>query len=50
MPKLLRSLPGVEFKKIGFDEGHLHMVMFIPPKYSISDVMGTLKSQSSHHM
>ncbi|MFM2591624.1 IS200/IS605 family transposase [Vibrio harveyi] len=50
MPKLLRSLPGVEIETIGFDEDHLHMMMFILPKYSISDVMGKLKSQSSHHM
>jgi putative transposase len=50
MPKLLRSLPGVEIETIGFDEDHLHMMMLIPPKYSISDVMGKLKSQSSHHM
>ncbi|MCL9774054.1 IS200/IS605 family transposase [Vibrio methylphosphonaticus] len=50
MPKLLRSLLGVEIETIGFDEDHLHMIMLIPPKYCISDVMGKLKSQSSHHM
>lgn len=49
IPKLLRSLPGVENETIGFDEDHLHM-MLIPPKYSISDVIGKLKSQSSHLM
>lgn len=42
---LLRSIPGVEIELIGFDGDHLHMV--IPPKYSISEVMGRLKSQSS---
>ncbi|WP_374982152.1 transposase [Vibrio diabolicus] len=31
-------------------EDHLHMMMFIPPNYSISDVMGKLKGQSSHYM
>ncbi|MEZ8772802.1 MULTISPECIES: IS200/IS605 family transposase [Vibrio] len=46
MPKLLR---GVEIETIGFDEDLLHMIMLIPPKYSISDVMGKLKSQSSYH-
>lgn len=50
MPKLLRSLPGVEIETIGFDVDHLHMMMLIPPKYSISDVMGKLKSQSSHQI
>ena len=30
---------------IGCDIGHLHMVMAIPPKNSVSSVMGKLKSQ-----
>ena len=47
LAKLLRSLPGVELKTIGFDHDHLHMVMVIPPKYSIASVMGKLKSQSA---
>lgn len=47
LPKLLRSMPGVKLETIGFDKDHLHMVMSIPPKYSISSVMGKLKSQSA---
>jgi len=47
---LLRQMPGVEIETIGFDGDHLHMVMIIPPKYSISEVMGRLKSQSSSRM
>ena len=47
LPKLMRRMSGVELKTIGFDEDHLHMVMTIPPKYSISKVMGKLKSQSA---
>ena len=31
---------------IGFDNDHLHMVMIIPPKYSIASVIGRLKSQT----
>ena len=46
-PKLLRSMPGVSVEKIGFDMDHLHMIMVIPPKYSIANVMRTLKSKSS---
>ena len=34
-------------EKIGFDMDHLHMIMVIPLKYSIANVMGTLKSKSS---
>ena len=47
LPKLLRSMPGVTVETIGFDLTHLHMVMAIPPKYSIASVMGRLKSQSA---
>ncbi len=47
---LLRRMPGVEIETIGFDGDHLHMVMVIPPKYAIADVMGQLKSQSSSIM
>ena len=47
MPKLLRRMPGVIIETIGFDQDHLHMVMVIPPKYSIASVMGQLKSQSA---
>ncbi len=49
-PKLLRSMPGVEIETIGFDYDHLHMVMGIPPKYSIAEVMGKLKSQAASQM
>jgi putative transposase len=50
LPKLLRGMPGVEIETIGFDIDHIHLIMVIPPRYSIAEVMGRLKSQSSHHM
>jgi len=50
LPKLLRSMPGVTVETIGFDQDHLHMVMVIPPKYSIASVMGRLKSQSASRL
>ena len=50
MPKLLRSMPGVLIETMGFDGDHVHLVMVIPPKYAVADVIGKLKSQSSHHM
>ena len=40
-------MPGVTLETIGFDQDHVHMVMIIPPKYSIANVMGRLKSQSA---
>ena len=50
LPKLLRSMPGVVLETIGFDQDHLHMVIVIPPRYSIAAVMGQLKSQSAAHL
>ena len=47
LPKLLRGMPGVQIETIGFDGDHLHMVMEVPPRYSIAAVMGQLKSQSA---
>ena len=43
-------MPGVKIETIGFDLDHLHMVMVISPEYSISEVMGILKSQSASQM
>jgi putative transposase len=43
-------MPGVALEEIGFDKDHLHMLMTIPPKYSVASVMGKLKSQSASHM
>ena len=50
LPGLLRGTPGVTVETIGFDRDHLHMLMTIPPKYSISDIMGRLKSQLASRM
>ena len=50
LPHLLRSMPGVKVETIGFDKDHIHMIMIIPPKYSISSVMGQLKSQLASRM
>ncbi|WP_417168558.1 transposase [Vibrio mimicus] len=42
----------LEIETIGFDEEHLHMMMLIPSKSKscISDNIGKLKSQLSHHV
>ena len=49
-PSLLRSMPGVKIDSLGFDKDHVHMLMTIPPKYSISNVMGSLKSRMASRM
>jgi len=45
--KLVKSMPGVILKTIGFDKDHLHLLIEIPPKYAICDVVAELKSQSA---
>ena len=43
-------MPGTRIETIGFDRDHLHMVMIIPPKYAIADVMAQMKSQSASYL
>ena len=46
-PKLLRQIPGVELLEQNIQIDHIHSIMIIPPKYSVSEVVGKLKGQSS---
>ena len=43
-------MPGVALETVGFDNDHLHMLMVIPPKYSIASDMAQLKSQSASEL
>lgn len=49
-PKVIRGMPGVELVKLGMETDHLHMVVVIPPKYAVSDVIGRLKSQTAKQL
>lgn len=40
IPKLRRKMRGVQMETIGFDDGHEHMAMVIPPKYAVTDEIG----------
>ena len=46
-PKLLRQLPGFEIVLQNIQPDHIHVVMVIPPRYPVSDVIGRLKCQSA---
>ena len=37
-------------EQIGFDQDYVHIIMTIPPRYSIASVMGQLKSQSASEL
>ena len=48
--KELRSLPGVELVEENIQVDHVHMVLIIPPKYRVSDVVGRLKGRGSSEL
>jgi len=43
----LRSMPGVELKEQTLREDHVHIVLVIPPKYRVADVIGRLKAKTA---
>lgn len=47
LAKLVRQMSGVSIEELGADGDHIHMLMVIPPKFSIAAVMGELKSKSA---
>lgn len=49
-PKLLRTTPGVEIIEKNILPDHLHLVMIIPPKYAVSDIIGLMKQYTSKHL
>jgi putative transposase len=46
-PKIMRGMPGVEMVQQNIQVDHIHTIMIIPPKYSVSEVIGRLKGQSA---
>jgi putative transposase len=46
-PKILKGMPGVEIVQQNIQVEHVHTVMIIPPKYSVSEVIGKIKGQSA---
>src|SRR6056297_697015 len=49
-PKILRSLPACEIIEYNIQVDHIHMIMIIPPKYSVADVIGQIKAQTSSRL
>jgi putative transposase len=46
-PKILEGMPGCKIVECNILTDHIHMVMIIPPKYAVKDVIGKLKGISS---
>ena len=49
-PKVLKEMPGCEIVSYNMQVDHIHMVMIIPPKYSVSEVVGRLKGQTASRL
>ena len=50
MHRVTRIFPEVAILEQKSDQDHVHMLLSIPPKYAVSDVVGYLKGQSAHAM
>ncbi|MCL4492118.1 MAG: IS200/IS605 family transposase, partial [Nitrospirae bacterium] len=42
-PEILAMMPGVEIVEQNIQIDHIHTIMIIPPKYSVSEVIGRIK-------
>lgn len=50
LPKILKEMPGVEIVEQNIQAEHIHTVMIVPPKYSISEVIGRIKGRSASEL
>ena len=46
-PKILRSMPGCEVVKYNIQVDHVHLVMVIPPKYAVSEIVEKMKGTTA---
>ena len=47
LPNILETMPGCEILKCNIQVDHIHMVIVIPPKYAVSDVIGRMKGMTA---
>ena len=45
--RLCGQKDGIEIEQINIQENHVHLILSVPPKYSISEVMGFLKGKTA---
>ena len=49
-PKVLKEMPGCEILEWNIQVDHIHLLMVIPPKYAVSDVIGKMKQYTASQM
>ena len=50
LKEVRKFYPDWHIEEVGTDLDHVHLYMIIPPKYSISKVVATMKSVTSHKL
>ena len=50
LPKILVKMPACEIVEYNIKPDHIHMVMVIPPKYAVKEVVGRLKGITSSRL
>ncbi len=50
LPKIVRTMPGCEIVELNIQSDHIHMVMVIPPKYAVSEVIGEVKQYTAREL
>ena len=48
--RVLRRMPGCEVVEQNIQVDHIHLLMMIPPKYAVSDVIGQIKQYTSSRL
>ena len=49
-PKIMKRMPGCEIVERNIQVDHIHLIMVIPPKYAVSDVIGEIKQYTAKKM
>ena len=49
-PKVLRRMPGCEVLEQNIQVDHIHLLMVIPPKYAVSEVVGEMKQYTASQL
>jgi putative transposase len=50
IPAVIKEIPGCEMIEMNIQVDHIHMVMVIPPKYSVSQVVGKIKGVTASRL
>jgi putative transposase len=49
-PNIIKKMPGCEIVEQNIQVDHIHMVIVIPPKYAVSDVIGQIKQSTASQL